>query len=609
MQENSVKLVQLPIPDVYDIVKNSSIPLAASYLKAYIKSNESKDHAIQNELISIINSSLAKNGGDEAILKWLSSQETNVAGFTSYMWNIERSQYIAKKLKEIRPDIQIVFGGPEIYPGQPVMDNPNIDTFVIGEGEVLFSQYLNDLSNHKKLQRIYKSDIPLNLETLPNPYLEGVLTPAKGDSIYLETLRGCPYPCKFCFYSKSHSNLRYFSTEHLAPLFELGHKNNVSEIYLMDPSFNVAPGLIDRLKTIARLNKTSIPIHTEMRLESVTPEIADLMKAAGFISVEVGLQTTNKKSLDAIKRSWNKKKFIEGAQILRERGIEAKTGVILGLPHDTPESFQKTIDFLIDLDLHYSMEIYFLSMLPGTVLREEAQNYGMTFMSQPPYYVTETPHFTSNDFKYSIELIEQKLEAEFFPPVIPRFINSEEGFIHYIDLRKAENKSVDGFLANTHQIGNQLTIRVDDSIDKRELKKIGIKLLETNPFTLFQIVIESGRIPEEKEWKEVSDCFFNSHHYYNRLHYFKIDNQERFSVRFFHLVSDIKLLDSYFYDSQYCDPILLYSNQLINKTKGRELLKQNPFLLIENNIPSDELNKLKRLYSGYENYIFFKIIN
>jgi coproporphyrinogen III oxidase-like Fe-S oxidoreductase len=108
-------------------------------------------------------------------------------------------------------------------------------------------------------------------------------------------------------------------------MFNLAREYRVPEIYLLDPSFNVTPGLKERLELIVKCNTTHIPIHTEIRLEGVSPGIAKSMQRAGFKSVEAGLQSVNEKSLAAVGRTWDRDKFVRAAKLLQSHDIDVKT--------------------------------------------------------------------------------------------------------------------------------------------------------------------------------------------------------------------------------------------------------------------------------------------
>jgi molybdenum cofactor biosynthesis enzyme MoaA len=635
-----VKLLQLPIHEVHDLYTQGNIPLAAGYLKA----TALKKEVLEENDIRIVPRDIANYAGDNAILKWILNENTNIVGFTNYMWNIHRNIHLAKKIKETNPDTFVIFGGPEIDHQHRALKNKSIDAFVIGEGEETFIDLINDIKNGKQLKRVYQSTKPVNLKEIPNPYLEKILFPWQNESMFLETMRGCPYHCKYCFYSNFYSSMRFFPEDYLPELFAMARHYKVPELYFMDPSFNVTPQLEEKLERLQHLNTTDIPIHTEIRLEGVTKDIAQLMKKAGFRSVEAGLQSVNEKSLSAIARSWDKEKFIQGAQLLLEQGIDVKTGIILGLPYDDLKDLEHTLDFVIDLNLAESMEIYPLSLIPGTQLRDEAQSMGITYMPHPPYWVLSTQYMSQKDLKYAVEMMENKLEIEFFPPIIPRFKNVHPFYVHFLDLPRgartpyaAQTVCVDfhsspddgayahlpqnensSYITNLREkdkidsqlnvlyrhperIGHSLTILAREDNDITQLVELGRWLRNVSPFTLVQLVIDRNTIPPDEDIKRLSAAFYNPHHYFNHIHHYKADTQGQYSLRFFHLTDNLKIADSYLYQPRYCDLILRYTPGTIEK--AREILEEKPILLVEAPLHEEELTELKQIYQGFENFL------
>lgn len=601
---NNVRLVQLPIPEVQDLYSLGNIPLAAGYLNAYAMSKG----VVDKDEIRIIPGEIANYGGDAAVLKALAEPGTGPAlvGFGTYMWNLERNLYLAKRLKELNPLTTVLLGGPEINTGHQVQDLPYIDAAVIGEGEQAFVDFLIDWKNNRQSitdKRVYRSHRPVNLHEVPNPYLDGLLAPVPGESVFFETMRGCPYPCKYCFYSKSHAGMRYFPDEWVPALFALARDYRVPEIYLMDPSFEVTPDLEKKLAAIRSANSTRIPVHTEMRLESITPRIADSMAAAGIASVEAGLQSVNPKSLEAIGRPWNRKAFARGAKLLQKFDIDVKTGVILGLPYDGFPEILETLDFVMELGLETAMELYPLALLPGTRLREEAQDWGIKYMNHPPYWVTSTNCLDAMELKSAIELVEQKLEIEFFPPIVPHFKNFHPVYIHFLDLRENPGRHINRLFRFPEKVGQSLTVLTGNDTEPDQLAGLGKWLKQTNPFTLVQLVMERDTVPSMNQIEEISTAFLNRHCYFNHLHHYKIDPQGHYSLRIFHLTANLEAAESYLYESHYFDLVLRYTPPLLSR--GRSILEANPVLLVDSPVSPEEKTELINCYQGFENLLIF----
>jgi len=594
-----VKLVQLPIPEVHDLYTQGNIPLAAGYLKG----TALKENVVGAEEIEIIPRNIANYAGDTALLEWILKGNPQVVGFSNYMWNIGRNIYLAEKIKAIHPDSLVVFGGPEIQSRHWALKKDFIDAFFIGEGEGLFADFIHYIKNKKNEKRIYRQTKPLNLNRIPNPYLEKILSPRPGESLFLETMRGCPYACKYCFYSKSCDKLRFFPGSQLPELFALARENRIAEIYFMDPSFNLTPQLKEKLERVRKLNTAAISIHTEIRLEGITPQTAPIMKAAGFRSVEAGLQTVNRRSLQAIGRTWDKDKFIRGAHLLLEQDIEIKCGIILGLPYDYPEDLNNTLELIKELNIVDSMEIYPLSLIPGTRLREEAAVLDIEYMPHPPYWVLSTHAMTHKDLKYAVEFIENKLDIEFFPPIIPCFRNSHPGFIHFLDLRD-KGRSADllqALFRSPQQVGHNLTIVTTENSDFNKLAEVGLWLQQVSPFTLVQLVFDGNRIPPVKFLQQLAKNFFYPPQYFNHIHHYKADSQNMYSLRFFHMTSDLKVAESYLYQPRFCDLVLRFTPRLLEQ--GRDLLEEKPILVVDSPLSEKYLQELTQIYQDFENFL------
>ena len=548
--------MQLPVPEIQPLYNEGNIPLAAGYLRAYAES-KAPSGALD---IRIIPRDIANFGGDAAILEWILETRAAIVGFTSYMWNVERNIRMAQRLKERIPGIITILGGPEIAGKHWAFAEPAIDAFVVGEGERAFIELLIQFERKLPLQRFFSSQEYLDLSCLPNPYLQEIIVPSTGEPMLLETMRGCPYQCTYCFYSKSYSRMRYFPEDLIGSFFAMARQYRVPEVYVMDPSFNVAPGLEARLDKIAAANTTDIPLHTEIRLESVTPQIARSMKQAGFHSAEVGLQSITPQALEAIHRSFDREAFIAGARNLQQQGIDAKTGVILGLPYDTPQDFAATLEFLIDLNLQESMEIYPLSILPGTTLRDQAGEFGLD-----------------------------------------RFHNPRQPFIHFIDLRQNLEQTIERLFQKPSRIGHSLTILWNREIDHPALRRLAEWLDEHNPSTLIQLILDRRQIPSMKEIKNLFSIWNRPDAYFDRIHHSNIHPQKRHSVRVFHLAEDLATAEAYLWQPQFCDLILSFSPQLL--THGREILEEKPILLIDSPIPNDQLIQLTHAYAGFDNFL------
>jgi hypothetical protein len=608
----AVALLQLPLPDPDPSLAGANVPLAAGYLKACLPA------ALRGE-VRIPPRELARHGGDAAILDWLVDQEPGLTGFSCYLWNLERSLWLAARLKERVRDSRVVFGGPEIIAGRPLLDHPAVDAFVQGEGEPVFASLLEAASRGegRPLPRFTRAPLA-SLEALPNPYACGALEARADEPLYLETLRGCPHRCSYCFYGKQFPSVRRFPETFLPEVFALARARGVPEIYLMDPSFTSARGMEERLALLASLNPTAIPLHAELRLEAVGPETARHMRQAGFASVEAGLQSVNRAALDRVGRGFRREAFLCGAALLQAQGIQIRTGVILGLPGDDLEGFAATLAFLKDHGLAAGAEVYPLAVLPGTALRGEAASIGVGYMPTPPYWVLRAPGWSETDLFRGVRLAEEELEGELFPPLVPRFADPAPGITSCLDLRSGspaaslrclqllERAATDpGSLGLASCVTLLLSAaQLASAAGLDELRRLGERLLAANPFALFQLVIEAQRSPPLEPALHLAEAFHRPGNYFDRSRYYQEDPQGRFSARLYHLTTDLQAARRHYEQLPPFDLIVEYTPRLLSA--ARDVLEEHPILLIRHSLKDEEEKELREIYKGHPKLLVFQ---
>ncbi|MFZ1987247.1 MAG: radical SAM protein, partial [Desulfatitalea sp.] len=248
------------------------------------------------------------------------------------------------------------------------------------------------------------------------PYLSAPLIPQIENTMLLETMRGCPYVCAYCFYSKSRRRPEFKADHWVLDGVEWALARNVKEVYFLDPSLNSRPGLKPLLKQIALLNKEHrLSLISEIRADAVDDELADLLATAGFTWFEIGLQSTNPKALAQMRRFADLDRFLKGVQALKQRQITTAVDLIVGLPGDDWHGFQETIQFVVDHGLHDDIQVFPLSVLPGTEFRRCARSLGLVYEKDPPYTVIKTPTFSQTNILRSFDHAESRLDVSLYP--------------------------------------------------------------------------------------------------------------------------------------------------------------------------------------------------
>jgi radical SAM superfamily enzyme YgiQ (UPF0313 family) len=401
-----VLLLQLPIPRQNFGRALGNIPMGAACLKQAAP-------CLSGLEIEILPERLASCLGDAALLDLLIDYKPDMVGFTAFNWNLERSLFLAEQLK-ITGRPRIVFGGPEVTPDNSLVRSEHVDFLAFGEGEALFHRLLTEPASWKAGSG--RENAAAIFRTAESPYLSGIIAPEANHLMLLETQRGCPYRCGFCFYNKAQPELVFAAEENLVRAVDWAVENRVSEVYLLDPSLNVRPQLKTLLAKIARRNTSGkTRFFSEIRAEAVDAELADLLAEAGFYWFEIGLQSTNPKALRLMNRPTRLKGFVEGAHRLKARGITPSIDLIIGLPGDDLRGFMKSVDFVAEHDLQDDVQIFPLCVLPGTEFRVRSLELGLQYGQHPPYTVTATQTFTPDDLLLAYDYAESRLDSVFFP--------------------------------------------------------------------------------------------------------------------------------------------------------------------------------------------------
>src|SRR5690349_7541895 len=132
ISRRKILLVQLPIPPVGPQPIKGNVPLAAAYLKLYARNRGLEDSFD----INLFPPPLANTLGDMALVEAILAREPWLVGFTCYLWNIDRSLWVASEIKRRRPGVRIIIGGPEVTADNDwVLQHPAVDYAAIGEGE------------------------------------------------------------------------------------------------------------------------------------------------------------------------------------------------------------------------------------------------------------------------------------------------------------------------------------------------------------------------------------------------------------------------------------------------------------------------------------------
>ena len=367
------------------------------------------------------------------ILSDITEHDIDVLGFACYIWNIEMTLHVVDMVKAVRPDIKIVLGGPEVsFTADELLERcPNIDYIVQGEGEEAFHALVTALqlgndgldpvipgvrgcrdgSILGSLEAVEVSD----LSTIPFPYTEEDMEDLEHKIIYYESSRGCPFSCQYCL-SGNKNTVRFFPQERTLEELQWFIDHGVKQVKFVDRTFNCAPHHHRPLMEFMRDSDTDMNFHLEMEPELMTEWETNILceTPPGRIQIEVGVQSTHKKTLDAINR-YNDWPYIQKSirPIIQAGRTHVHMDLIVGLPHEDFNRFGQSFNDLFSLQPH-ALQIGFLKLLKGSGVRR-MREYKYVADPLAPYEVLSTHVLPYDDVRF----------LKYFEDVFERFYNSE----------------------------------------------------------------------------------------------------------------------------------------------------------------------------------------
>lgn len=603
-----ILFIQLPLLDHGRFYLGGNINYGPAAISAFLKTQFMDRVSI--ELLPFVLENFSSN---DVIAKYVEKLAPDIISFSSYLWNVERNLDIAEKIRLLNKKCTIIFGGPEINADSWILSEKRkcVDFFVSGEGEWFFREYIKNQSlsfspvkkNGNQLIEQTESDL-IREDEIVEPLTGNMINAMPDGSVFMELVRGCPYRCIYCYYSKNCLRVREIPFDTLLKALSLQENRKIREIYILAPNFNRVKNFRERLKILISKN-SGIRLHTEMRAEGIDTETAADMYAAGFRSLEVGLQTLNSRSLKAIKRHSNVEAELAGMLELKGAGIELKIGIIPGLPDDNPSEFEKTIQRLVKLGFEEEIELYPLMILPGTELREMADKEGVRYQSKPPYYYLEGFGFGYDDIKKGISELDYISGFSYTVKQLPDFFSSKDGIliggfrVESDDLNRCDKQYLEENIETN--VFHIFIMDTKKSVLEENIESF-LKILSFRD-ELFNIIIESEHILEEDSIiRIIGDLERDS--FYQRLRIFN-EWKDALRVQFYQVFEDP---ESFIFANEryvFVEPVLKLTCD--NYSTSLDLLDEAPEnILIARGVYNKVKKYLIKTYSDYVENVAFE---
>ena len=329
-----------------------------------------------------------------------------------YTWNRAIMLAVSRTLKQQAPALFIIGGGPEATADpHGVIREGQLDAAVRGEGEETFVELIDLLHEKKGLAVIPGLSLPRNEQivdgpdrnpgdpaALVSPWLTGVIKPPPGGGLLWEVARGCRFECSYCFDSLGNKTVQKLPADRLSEELALFARSGVSQIWVLDSTFNYP---LERGKQLLQLLASTVPaihFHLEAKIDFIDEEMIQML-ALLPCSIQIGLQSFHPQVLRAIHRSLDIDLCIERIRLMAEAGITYGFDLIYGLPTDNIDGFRASLDSALSLQPN-QVDIFPLTVLPGTPLNEHKNEFNLQASAIPPYEIEQSD-------SWSVDMLEK----------------------------------------------------------------------------------------------------------------------------------------------------------------------------------------------------------
>jgi len=311
----------------------------------------------------------------------------------------EEAKRISKAVKERFPHIPLIIGGPHasVEPVLTLKQIPHIDAICIGAGEEVSLDIMDGkditaipgLMHRGHIDKFKKRPVEFNIDKYPflnyrvfngsfySAFTMNTVTGWAYKSLGALTARGCPYSCKFCASDWS-KPVRLHSPEYVIEMAKDLATYDIDVIMFLDDTM---ASVKERLYKICEgfIHSKIFWPHTSLRwigfirANQVNPEVLKLMKRAGCFCLSIGMESGSDRMLKVINKKATVEMNKQAAAYIKEAGISLYASFMVGIPGETENEMNQTIDFMKNLGCH-SKSLGAFRPLPGSPFYRELVN-------------------------------------------------------------------------------------------------------------------------------------------------------------------------------------------------------------------------------------------
>jgi anaerobic magnesium-protoporphyrin IX monomethyl ester cyclase len=370
------------------------VPIGLAYVAAALEKNGFQVQMLDNYMLE---------KPLEEVKAEIARLNPEIVGLTCSSVTYSRVIETAKTVKETAPSCKVVVGGwHPSYEPETMLQNPEVDYVVMGEGEramVELAVYLLKGENAKAPSEIaglaYKHEGKIvknpqqfisNMDEIPFPAWH--LLPIDQYNRVMEYLnvkpvdnmsiaRGCPFNCAFCETTGLMGRTcRTFSPQRVVDEIKYLMANfGTKGIYFINDNFTIKKKETIELCRLIRENKLGLEWVCDTRADLLSKELLQEMKAAGCKTIWFGVESGSPRILEKINKGITLEQTERAFDMCREEGIQTACSFLLGIPGETVDDMKLSFKFARKLDPDFCRFNIYIAV-PGSPLYDEVmQNH------------------------------------------------------------------------------------------------------------------------------------------------------------------------------------------------------------------------------------------
>jgi radical SAM superfamily enzyme YgiQ (UPF0313 family) len=395
MTAKRVTLIEL---SVYE----NMVPLVSGYLQAYA----CQDQAIADHYEFDIYARGLRDDPDQ-LAEDLIQRDSDIYAFSCYIWNMGLVRQVMQRLQKSRPDAYYLLGGPQVMNRAAEYVEPEQTKVVVcnGEGEQPFYEFLRAVATDEpdfdqvssvsywaggELRTSVLTPRLKHLDELPSPFTAGIFDGGEYTFSVLETNRGCPFHCGFCFWgAATNSKVFKFDEDRVKADISWISENCIASVFIADANWGLSPRDVDLSKHIVACKQehgfpTAMVIAAAKNRPERVSEITEILIQGGLVTSQpISLQTVSPDALKLIDReNIRESAYIDLQRTLNDKNMSSFIEMIWPLPGETLESFQAGVGRLCRMRAD-TLTIYPQLLLPNTSLFEQREALGIEVVRAP----------------------------------------------------------------------------------------------------------------------------------------------------------------------------------------------------------------------------------